>query len=1354
MNAPKHHGAGVLLAVCVAGLVAFPAESWGETFALSEKDRIYVRVHNVDDLGECFVNGDKVANVGYRDDSKWKEITNLLHTGENRIRFRLTNRRGGWTFGFQLRKNESVLWEDACGSAGRKGCTRAATGKVKFDKTIVLNRAASKPAHAPEQVPNPGAQGTAPLERWPFETRDRPLAVRTIDGSTVACTDGSNVHIIALGRGTGRLLKGHQDNVTCLASLPGTDTLYSGSWDGTVRSWDVRTGRSARIEAEEGAKVFSVALRHDGREMAVGLSNGEIAIYELPLRKRKHVARVGSKGIGTLAYRGDGGLLLSGAADGQVVQWDCEDWDAVWKKKLHKGRVTGLAFTRDGRSFYSSGRDGKVLVCDAADGGRRESHEFHEGKSVNGIDLSYDGRHLVTAGSDYRVNAYDIVAGNIVAGFPQVKASRIVAVSFDPAAELLVFAEENRRSWGINFGTVEAIVEIRDLACAFELEATFNDENAFIPNNALDGAETEGYFDVVIRNAGPGTGYATQLGIAVNTTGITFSPRLSIGHIPPGEQMSQRVPVRVDPDVNDGAAQFTFTLDEKRGYDAEPKVYQYQVFRLHKPAFEIAQVVLNDGGGRAQGNDDGQIQNGETIELRVFVKNVGEGPATGVKLSFDVAADGVRVRQREAALGEIATGVTVEGDLVFHIPRDFAGSTVPCTFSVSDRRPGVAFHEERYTPPLDLVAPAMVCEFDFAGAARNGGRTPFTITPRNAGRLAAEDVSIRVLSDTPEATITPNELFVGNVAPGDVGTIMKCEIDLPRSYQEGDISLVAEISQSDYAGARTGSVMPVEIRRPVLKLGWSVTGGDDAIVRKGEHVRVSHIEVQNEGDLDAEQVMLSFDLSPLTVLRRQEVFIGRVVAGGSSKRERFDFGLPRDLRDGDMRLSFSGTQAEFASGDTMQVGELHDPEGPEVLERVPLPLPATPTPGVHSRAGPGGGPSPGSRDAEIAIEGIPESGTVYESSLSGLVVSASHPSGVKNVRAELRHGDYVKPLLARTTSKRLVIVPFSVTGLRPGENEIKLSVQDEHDGWSHKSVWITYEVVAAVQEFIDFRNRSDVDVRIPTGKVDRGHRVAVVIGNRDYDDRDIYSVEYARRDAAAVAAYLEDLMGYDQIRLETDVTLGNLNTLFGSVTESGSGWLGSMVKPGESEVFVYYSGHGAPVSRKDERDDERKDENDDEIWDAYLLPVDCNMRSIASNGYPLDLLYEKLNSLHAKSVSVVIDACFSGGGEKGMLLKRGSPVTVEQRLGATMGPGSLRMTSSSGRQISSWYGPKRHGLFTYYFLKGLQGAADRNRDHRLTLGELDGYVSDRVVTVADSLEGRAQRPIIVGNREKTLIRYR
>ncbi len=258
----------------------------------------------------------------------------------------------------------------------------------------------------------------------------------------------------------------------------------------------------------------------------------------------------------------------------------------------------------------------------------------------------------------------------------------------------------------------------------------------------------------------------------------------------------------------------------------------------------------------------------------------------------------------------------------------------------------------------------------------------------------------------------------------------------------------------------------------------------------------------------------------------------------------------------------------------------------------------------------------------------------------------------------------------------------------------------------------------------------DVDTNIPAGKKAGKYDIAVVIGNKIYG-QGIPAVDYADRDARIMKEYLIHAMGYEESNIiyVENASLSKLNEIFGTERDP-KGRLHKYIKPNVSRVFIYYGGHGAP---------------DIESGDAFFVPVDGNPEYIRASGYRLQTFYDNVAKLPAKKVTVVLDACFSGNTDKGMLFKGMSPAMVKVKKEYQGPAGAVLMTSASTDQVSAWYPEKRHSLFTYYFLKGLQGAADHNKDGKITVGELAEYLKENVPYMARRLKGLEQQPVIMGN---------
>lgn len=257
----------------------------------------------------------------------------------------------------------------------------------------------------------------------------------------------------------------------------------------------------------------------------------------------------------------------------------------------------------------------------------------------------------------------------------------------------------------------------------------------------------------------------------------------------------------------------------------------------------------------------------------------------------------------------------------------------------------------------------------------------------------------------------------------------------------------------------------------------------------------------------------------------------------------------------------------------------------------------------------------------------------------------------------------------------------------------------------------------------------DVDQNIPEGQKAGKDDIAVVIGNKNYSAAGAPDVDFAVRDASVMKEYLTRAMGFDPANViyAEDATLTKFMGLFGREGDH-KGQLYKWVKPGKSRVFVYYAGHGAP---------------DLENGEAYFVPVDANPQLVKVSGYRVQTFYDNLAKLNAKALTVVLDACFSGASPKGSLFK-GTSALVRVDKQAARPASALLIASSSGEQVSSWYAEKRHGLFTYYFLKGLNGEADANGDGTITAAEMRVYLNEHVPYMARRLTGNEQTPQVSG----------
>jgi formylglycine-generating enzyme required for sulfatase activity len=245
--------------------------------------------------------------------------------------------------------------------------------------------------------------------------------------------------------------------------------------------------------------------------------------------------------------------------------------------------------------------------------------------------------------------------------------------------------------------------------------------------------------------------------------------------------------------------------------------------------------------------------------------------------------------------------------------------------------------------------------------------------------------------------------------------------------------------------------------------------------------------------------------------------------------------------------------------------------------------------------------------------------------------------------------------------------------------------------------------------------------------------IAVIIGNKTYDGS-IPEVSFAHNDADAFRKFVIKGLGYREGNIIDlrDATFNQMVTVFGN-KETHEGKLFDYIRPGESDVTVFYSGHGVP-GLKDRQ--------------AYLLPINGDPNRAEISGYPIATLYKNLNKLPARTIRVFIDACFSGETPKGMLVKSASGISITPK----PPKGSSRMvilTAAQGDQLASWDNDAKHGLFTKHLLEALYGAADGEKygdgDGKVTLDEVGAYLKREMTYQARRRFGRVQEASLTGN---------
>ena len=187
-------------------------------------------------------------------------------------------------------------------------------------------------------------------------------------GEIVAAGSLDTYNIFVWSLKTGDLidvLNGHTGPVSCLAFSHINDILVSGSWDNTVKMWELYTKKGISETYEHNSKITAVALSPNDKEVAVSTLNGELYTWDIETGAIKNILDVSrdiwggrlndekisaknatrNKFLNTINYNLPGNLLICGGNSQYVLIYDMQYQILVKKFVLtHNRSLNGLLY--------------------------------------------------------------------------------------------------------------------------------------------------------------------------------------------------------------------------------------------------------------------------------------------------------------------------------------------------------------------------------------------------------------------------------------------------------------------------------------------------------------------------------------------------------------------------------------------------------------------------------------------------------------------------------------------------------------------------------------------------------------------------------------------------------------------------------------------------------------------------------------------------------------------------------------------------------------------------------------------------------------------------------------------------
>jgi hypothetical protein len=290
------------------------------------------------------------------------------------------------------------------------------------------------------------------------------------------------------------------------------------------------------------------------------------------------------------------------------------------------------------------------------------------------------------------------------------------------------------------------------------------------------------------------------------------------------------------------------------------------------------------------------------------------------------------------------------------------------------------------------------------------------------------------------------------------------------------------------------------------------------------------------------------------------------------------------------------------------------------------------------------------------------------------------------------------------------------------DTTLEITAQDVYGNTDTKTILVSRAIVDSKAVFAAL-NPANIKKQVERDAV------AVVIGIADY--RSLARSDFSNDDARAFYDYAIRALG---IKPENIKLLVDGDAEEAEILKTFRTWLPSRVKS-TTDVYVFYSGHGLPMP---------------DGKGLYLVPPRADREVIDDTAIPFSKLNAALTLAKPKSVTIFLDACYSGQARSGeTLVANARPVQIKSD--SRYFPENFTViTASQNDQISSSNPELQHGIFSYYLMKGMEGDADANRDGKITLGEMQTYLIENVGRHA-AMMSRKQEPQLIGDVNRVLV---
>jgi len=288
--------------------------------------------------------------------------------------------------------------------------------------------------------------GELPYLKYDYEVR---LCMYSPDGSTFAVAlydDTINVYTTSNWE---RTWSGHSSAITDIAYSPNGDRIVSGSWDRTVRVWDIATGNCLYIFIGHSREVYSVAYSPQGNVVASRSPDDTVRLWDVGTGYcRSTLSGCGS--IYDMSFSPSGDNIAFCTEDYRVRLWDVVSGECQSILTGYTRQFSTIKYSRQG-DIVCQDEGGAVGVWEVEAGAYR-----HVAESYGTPAISPKGNQIATYnrwGSE-GIDLYDTATGERIRRLA-LDDEVVNSVAYSPQGDQIVSSgtfDKTVRLWDVETG--------------------------------------------------------------------------------------------------------------------------------------------------------------------------------------------------------------------------------------------------------------------------------------------------------------------------------------------------------------------------------------------------------------------------------------------------------------------------------------------------------------------------------------------------------------------------------------------------------------------------------------------------------------------------------------------------------------------------------------------------------------------------------------------------------------------------------------------------------------------------------------------------------------------------------------